>query len=66
MKIFESDKEDYYLIFEKEPKTGLTLWAVFDTSTRTFKATGFSEKWDDAAVHAREVMRGNANEAKNP
>jgi hypothetical protein len=66
MKIFKSDQENYHLIFEKEPKTGLTIWAVFDTNTRTFRATGFSENWDDAAVDAREVMRGNTNETKNP
>lgn len=65
MKVFDEAQENLHLIFEREPKTGLTIWAVFDTNTRTFAASGCAVRWDDAAVDAREAMRGDSREAKN-
>jgi len=65
MKIFETDLAHLHLIFEKEPNTGLTVWAVFDTNTRTFTASGCAERWDEAAVEAREAMKGVTYEAKD-
>jgi hypothetical protein len=65
VKIFDTDRDHLHLVFEKEPKTGLTIWAVFDTNTKTFTASGCSHRWDDAAAEAREAMKGVRHEATN-